>query len=96
LICLLSCKDDKTNQSEELSFYERKEPKSLKDILETKKLKAITTYSGTTYFLYRGRAMGFEYEILKMFAEDLGVELEIKIAKDENKLIEMLNNNEGD
>lgn len=93
---LLSCKDEKKGREQNKSFYVRREPKTLKDILETKKLRAITTYSGTTYFLYRGRAMGFEYEILKMFAEDLGVELEIKIAKDENRLIDMLNANEGD
>lgn len=93
---LFSCKDKVNEKEQKLSFYERQEPKTLDDILETKKLRAITTYSGTTYFLYRGRAMGFEYEILKMFAEDLGVELDIKIAKDENKLIEMLNANQGD
>jgi len=40
--------------------------------------------------------MGFEYEILSRFAEDLGVELDIVIAKDENNLIEMLNSNKGD
>ena len=72
------------------------EPRSLEDILESGRLRAITTYSGTTYFLYRGRPMGFEYEILKRFADDLGVELDIVIAKDENKLIQMLNSNQGD
>ncbi len=75
---------------------ENKEPRQFNDVIETGRLKAITTYSGTTYFLYRGRPMGFEYEILKRFADDLGVELDIVIAKDENKLIEMLNSNEGD
>lgn len=96
LLIFISCNNDKKQDKNELSFYEEGKPKTLKDILETKKLRAITTYSGTTYFLYRGRAMGFEYEVLKMFAEDLGVELEIKIAKDENKLIDMLNSNQGD
>ncbi len=96
LLIIVSCHDDKKKADHNLSFYEEGKPKTLQDIIETKKLRAITTYSGTTYFLYRGRAMGFEYEVLKMFAEDLGVELEIKIAKDENKLIEMLNSNQGD
>jgi membrane-bound lytic murein transglycosylase F len=96
LLIFLSCKDEKKEGVDNLSFYEEGKPKTLDDILKTKKIRAITTYSGTTYFLYRGRAMGFEYEVLKMFADDLGVELEIKIAKDENKLIEMLNSNQGD
>jgi membrane-bound lytic murein transglycosylase F len=96
LLIINSCNDDKKSTEDDLGFYEEGKPKTFKDIIKTKKLRAITTYSGTTYFLYRGRAMGFEYEVLKMFAEDLGVELEIKIAKDENKLIEMLNSNQGD
>jgi len=70
--------------------------RQLEDIIKSDTLKAITTYSGTTYFLYKGKAMGFEYDILKMFADHLGVELKMIIAKDENKLIEMLNSGKGD
>jgi membrane-bound lytic murein transglycosylase F len=40
--------------------------------------------------------MGFEYEILKEFANELGVELEIKIVNNLDDLIPMLNNGEGD
>ncbi len=93
---LTTCKTEEKQNQDKINFYQEGKPKTLDDILENKKIRAITTYSGTTYFLYRGRAMGFEYEVLKMFAEDLGVELEIKIAKDENKLIDMLNSNQGD
>ncbi|NBC57566.1 MAG: transporter substrate-binding domain-containing protein, partial [Bacteroidetes bacterium] len=91
LLILLSCNDDNTFNETELS-----ENRKFKDIVESGRIRAITTYSGTTYFLYRGRPMGFEYEILKKFAEDLNLELEIVIAKDENDLIKMLNKNEGD
>ncbi|TKS55476.1 MltF family protein [Mesohalobacter halotolerans] len=91
LLILLSCNDDNTFNGTELS-----KNRKFKDIVESGRIRAITTYSGTTYFLYRGRPMGFEYEILKKFAEDLNLELEIVIAKDENDLIKMLNKNEGD
>jgi membrane-bound lytic murein transglycosylase F len=40
--------------------------------------------------------MGFEYEILKEFANELGVALEIKIVNNLDDLIQMLNNGEGD
>lgn len=91
LLILLSCNEDS-------SFNKNEVPKNrkFKEIVESGRIKAITTYSGTTYFLYRGRPMGFEYEILKRFAEDLNLELEIVIAKDENDLIEMLKTNKGD
>jgi len=90
-----SCKNDDNYDLAENSFNPS-EPRDLNDILKSGRLRAITTYSGTTYFLYRGRPMGFEYEILKRFTEDLGLELDIVIAQDENKLVEMLNNNQGD
>jgi len=70
--------------------------RDLQDIKESGKLKALTIYSGTTYFLYKGRPMGFEYELLKRMAKDLDVELEMVVAKDENNLIKLLQEGEGD
>ena len=35
------------------------------------KLIAITGYDANSYFLYKGRPMGYEYELLKKFAESL-------------------------
>jgi len=97
ILMTLSCgnttKDNEKYTEGYLSYDGQAE---FKDIVEKGKLKAITTYSGTTYFLYRGRPMGFDYEMLQMFAKDIGVELEIVVARDENKLIEMLNSGEGD
>jgi membrane-bound lytic murein transglycosylase F len=50
------------------------------EIQERGKLIATTAYNSTDYFIYRGEPMGFQYEKLKMFADYLGVELEINIA----------------
>ncbi|WP_247653642.1 transporter substrate-binding domain-containing protein [Flavobacterium sp. CS20] len=95
LFLLLSCSDS-NSKDVKAKNTELNKNRKFKDIIESGKIKAITTYSGTTYFLYRGQPMGFEYEILKKFAEDLNLELEIVIAKDENKLIDMLKANKGD
>ena len=70
--------------------------RDLQDIKESGKLKALTIYSGTTYFLYKGRPMGFEYELLERMAKDLDVALEMVVAKDENDLIKLLQEGEGD
>src|SRR5665811_155111 len=51
------------------------------EIQERGKLIATTNYNSTDYFIYRGEPMGFQYEKLKMFADYLGVDLEINIAK---------------
>jgi len=59
-------------------------------------LRAITTFSPTGYFLYRGQAMGFEYEILSRLAQNIDVKLEIVLAKNVDSIIPMLNRGEGD
>ncbi len=70
--------------------------KDLDEILKEGKLTVSTTYSGTSYFLYKGQAMGFEYELLQRFAEYLGVKLEIVIAKNVDNLIPNLNSGKVD
>jgi membrane-bound lytic murein transglycosylase F len=70
-----------------------------KDLEEIKKdgvLHAITIYSSTSYFLYKGMPMGFEYELLSRLANYLDLELKITIANDIDDLFDMLNNGEGD
>ena len=59
-------------------------------------LHAITIYNSTSYFLYRGTPMGFEYEMLSRLAEDLELELKITVADDIDDLFNMLNKGEGD
>lgn len=70
--------------------------KDLKAIKEDGVLHAISIYNSTSYFLYRGMPIGFEYELLSRLAKDLDLELKITIAKDIDDLFDMLNNGEGD
>jgi membrane-bound lytic murein transglycosylase F len=70
--------------------------KDLKTIKEDGILHAITIYSSTSYFLYKGMPMGFEYELLARLAKSLGLELKITVAKDIDALFDMLNNGDGD
>lgn len=93
MLVIMSCQSSK---EPELDNTADKITRDLEEIKESGTLKALTIYSGTTYFLYKGRPMGFEYELLERLAKDLGVELEMVIAKDENDLVELLQNGEGD
>ncbi len=90
----IGCQSNSEEQKEKEDS--EKFSRDLQDIKESGKLKALTIYSGTTYFLYKGRPMGFEYELLKRMAKDLDVELEMVVAKDENDLIKLLQEGEGD
>ena len=70
--------------------------RDLEEIRESGVLNAITIYNSTSYFLYRGEPMGFEYELLKRLADELEVELNMIIAEDIDELFNMLNRGEGD
>lgn len=94
-ILLVSCQYN-TKEKDKVDNTPERFSRDLEAIKESGTLKALTIYSGTTYFLYKGRPMGFEYELLERFAKDLGVELEMVIAKNENDLIQLLQDGEGD
>lgn len=68
----------------------------LPEIIKKGKLTVLAENSTTSYFIYKGKKMGFEYELLNLFAENLGVTLEVKIVKNLDSLIVMLDRGEGD
>jgi len=84
---LLSCNSNVKNPTEYIS---------VEKIKKRGKLIAITGFNAYSYFIYKGKTMGYEYELLKRFAEKLGVDVEIKMSKDIDKMFEMLQKGEGD
>lgn len=68
----------------------------LDEIKKRGKITALTLNGSTSYFIYRGHAMGFEYELLQRFAKSIGVELEIKIIPDVNTMFDLLEAGQGD
>lgn len=74
-------------------------PQLSRDFAEIKEegvLRAITIYNSTSYFLYRGEPLGFEYELVEELARDLDVRLEVIVAKNVNELFDLLNEGKGD
>lgn len=60
------------------------------------KLIAILDNSSTSYFIYKGQPMGYEYDLLQRFCKKIGVELELKITTSIDDAISMLNSGDGD
>src|SRR5690606_19888602 len=52
-------------------------------------LVALTSFNSTSYFLYRGQAMGYEYELLGDFAEEAGVELVMRVVPRDSLLLNL-------
>jgi membrane-bound lytic murein transglycosylase F len=70
-----------------------------RDLAEIRKRGALTVlapYNSTTYFIYQGEPLGYEYELLQAFAKDLGVPLKIVVVTDPKSLLPLLNSGEGD
>ena len=69
-------------------------PESHMDLLDSillhKKLVALTNFSPTDYFIYRGQPMGYQYNLVTKFANYLKVDLEMRIEKDLNRSFSLL------
>jgi membrane-bound lytic murein transglycosylase F len=68
----------------------------LDSIRQRGKLIAVTDYNSTNYFIYRGEPMGFHYELLKLFADHIGVDLEIITENHLEHSFELLNSGKAD
>ena len=76
-----------------------KEPTVSLDIEQIQKrgyLRAILDNNSTSFFIYKGTSMGYEYELLKRLADYLKVELKIKVISGVEEGINALNTGEGD
>jgi membrane-bound lytic murein transglycosylase F len=88
------------NDTKQISYADSLRAHEIKrDLPEIEKdgvLKAITLYSSTSYFIYRGKPMGFDYDMLTRLADHLNLKLDIVVARDVDDLINMLIRGDGD
>lgn len=71
-------------------------PHDLPDIMARGKLIAVTDYNSSSYFIYRGAPMGYQYDMLELLAKHLDLDLEIIVENNLDKAFEMLQNNDCD
>ncbi len=93
---LWSCLNDNEEKLSEIVARSVQTDFSLQNVFERDTLIALTDYNSTNYFIYRGEPMGYQFEMLKQFADHLGVNLKLVITNDMHQAFEMLNNNEVD
>ena len=70
--------------------------RNLEEIREDGRLTALTRYNGISYFIYRGQPMGFDYDLLKLLTDHLGLQLEVVVPKEWGSLIPDLISGKGD
>ena len=59
-------------------------------------IRAIVDNNSTSYFIYKGSSMGYEYDLLKNVADYLKVDLKITVISGIEEAIDALNKGEGD
>lgn len=89
-ILLTACVGNRSHAPNERDLYD------LPQIKDSGELVALTLYSSTSYFLYRGEPMGFQYELCEQFAQSLGLRLRIEVANNPAELVQKLFRKEGD
>ena len=93
LFLFCCCEKDSIKKDEVIEIAKKRD---LDQIKASGTLRALTVYSGTTYYLYKGRPMGYEFELLERFAKYLDVTLEMIVVNNIDELFAKLNNGEGD
>ncbi|MFP4040054.1 MAG: membrane-bound lytic murein transglycosylase MltF [Desulfosudaceae bacterium] len=70
-------------------------PPTLEKIKKRGYLIALTANNANAYYIYRDAAMGFEYDLIRAFADFLEVDLKIK-TPGWNRLLDLVNTSRGD
>lgn len=93
LILSMACQSNTKNlANDEIAFI----PIPIDSILSKGKILAKVDNSSTSYFIFKGEPMGFEYDLLKAFANHLNVKLEIDVISDLDSLFHNINSEEVD
>ncbi len=99
-VFILACSSDEalTNEPEQAESTELIPPVDLDldEILERGYINAAVDYSSTSYFVYRGEIMGFEYELLRRIEEYFKIKVNITVQPSIEESIKLLNKGEVD
>ncbi|MCH7402623.1 transglycosylase SLT domain-containing protein [Belliella kenyensis] len=83
-------------KEEEVSFWEEPVLFDLDEIKKRGYIRAVVDNSSTSYYIYRGRRMGYEFELLRNLASNLGVRLHLIVKSDIEEAFILLNRGQAD
>ena len=93
---LWSCSTKSDSQSKDVSYAIEPVDFDFDKIQERGYLIAVVDNSATSYFIYKGQPMGYEYEMLNWLAKDLDVELKLIKENSISNALEKVNRGEAD
>ncbi|MCH7414897.1 transporter substrate-binding domain-containing protein [Belliella sp. R4-6] len=78
------------------SIWENPVDLDLDQIIKRGYIRAVVDNSSTSYYIYRGRRMGYEFELLRNLASSLGVRLHLIVKSDIEEAYVLLNKGKAD
>src|SRR6184192_2998028 len=71
-------------------------PRTLEEIVKSGYIRVLTRNNDTSFFIYRGHRMGFDYELGKKLAQHLGIRVDMIITQGWQEMVPALLRGEGD
>jgi membrane-bound lytic murein transglycosylase F len=71
-------------------------PRTLEEIVKSGYIRVLTRNNDTSFFIYRGHRMGFDYELGKKLAQKLGIRVDMIITNGWQDMLPALLRGEGD
>ena len=71
-------------------------PRTLAEIVKSGYLRVLTRNNDTSFFIYRGHRMGFDYEVGKKLAQSLGIRVDMIITQSWAEMVPALLKGDGD
>lgn len=87
---IFSCDENRKNRG--LAVQDSVEQDDFVKIIEDGILKVVVDYNSTNYFIYRGKPMGYQYDLIQALCSDMGVKPEITISNNMAESFEGLQN----
>src|SRR5690554_6981158 len=92
-VLAFSCKE---KQATDEAFWLNPAQTDLEDLIKRGTLRAVVDNSSTSYYIYRGRRMGYEFEMLRDLSETLGLQLKLVVTDDIDKAFRLLAEGKAD
>lgn len=95
-LVLVGCRRNGESRFRDVNSLKPEKVTNLELIRQEGKLKVVTEYNSISYFIYRGKPLGFQFEMLHALANYLELELEVTVSNDLDKNFRDLKEGEVD
>jgi len=95
-IFFIACSAEPKSIISKDTITESDKEKDYQRILDRGRIVVLMENKPSSYFVYRGAKMGYEYELISEFAKKMNLKIEVKIINNRDNILYMLRKRKGD